>query len=336
MTTEAILEPPSAPSAPKPSLPAEKKGFSEQKVFFAFAAIAIVVFGALVLFFVLKPGSVDQPNGNVVVGTTVDSSEAAAVVDGEKILLSDVEKRYATVPAELQAQISKSAVLESMIENTIVLQEASKEGIVATDSEVELALAGKEDQVKQLMADGTVTREFLTKAVKEYVIVNKYLEQKLFSSVTVSDEEAKTFFEENKDSTEQVRASHILVKTQAEADEILSLLASGSVFEDLAKEKSQDPGSGAQGGDLGFFGPGAMVKPFEDAAFSMQPGDAPQIAESEFGFHVIKVTERKTGVFEDYKEQINDLLLQQKKDQAYTDFLAEQKAKKKIEILLKE
>ncbi|MBI4044439.1 MAG: peptidylprolyl isomerase [Candidatus Diapherotrites archaeon] len=334
MATETT-EPVEQVSEPKPVAPVQKKGFSEQKVFFAFAGLAIIVFGGMALFFVLKPG-LAEPTGNVLVGTTADSSEAAAIVEGEKILLTDLEKRYATVPEELRAQISKSAVLESMIENTIILQEASKEGITASDAELEQALAGKEEQVKELLADGTVTREFLTNAVREYVIVNKYLEQSLFAAVTVSEEELNSFFEENKESTNQVRASHILVKTKEEADEILTRLGNDANFEQLAIEKSQDPGSGALGGDLGFFSRGQMVKPFEDTAFSMQPGDAPQIAESEFGFHVIKVTERKEGVFEDYKEQINDLLFQQKKDKAYTDFLAEQKAKKKIEILLKE
>lgn len=322
-------------SDPKPLAPAPAKGFSEKKIFFAFATIALLAFGAMAVFFVVKPGSTNA-TGNTILGGTTDTAEAAAMVDGEKILLDDVEKRYSTVPVELQGQVSKSAVLESMIENTIVLQEASKEGITATDTEVEKALVGKEEQVKELLANGTITRDFLTKAVREYVIVNKFLEQKLFASIIVPEEEAKAFFEENKQATEEVRASHILVKTKEEADEIVSLLANGAGFEDLAKEKSQDPGSAAQGGDLGFFGVGVMVPEFETVAFSMQPGDAPQIAESQFGFHIIKVTERKIGVFEDYKEQINDLLLQQKKDKAYSDFLIEQKAKKKIEILLKE
>ncbi len=91
---------------------------------------------------------------------------------------------------------------------------------------------------------------------------------------------------------EQVRASHILVKTREEAQAILGQLRSGAKFEDLAKQKSQCP-SGKQGGDLGWFGRDRMVKPFEDAAFSLSKGALSEVVQTKFGFHVIKVTDVK-------------------------------------------
>lgn len=90
----------------------------------------------------------------------------------------------------------------------------------------------------------------------------------------------------------QVHAYHILVKTEAEAQQILAEIKSGASFEKLAQLKSQCP-SGRKGGDLGFFGRGQMVKPFESAAFSMKKGEVSQPVKTEFGWHVIKVTETR-------------------------------------------
>lgn len=90
----------------------------------------------------------------------------------------------------------------------------------------------------------------------------------------------------------QVRASHILVNTQAEAIALQKQLAVGAKFEELARRNSKCP-SGAQGGDLGFFGKGQMVKEFEDAAFSLPIGQVSAPVKTEFGFHLIKVTAKK-------------------------------------------
>ena len=90
----------------------------------------------------------------------------------------------------------------------------------------------------------------------------------------------------------QVRASHILVGSRKDADKLLNRIKAGAKFEDLAKKHSQCP-SGKKGGDLGFFGPGQMVKPFEDAAFTLNKGDVSNPVQTQFGFHLIKVTDKK-------------------------------------------
>jgi len=90
----------------------------------------------------------------------------------------------------------------------------------------------------------------------------------------------------------QVRASHILVGSKAEADKLLNRLRSGARFEDLARKHSQCP-SGRKGGDLGYFGKGQMVKPFEDAAFSMQKGQVSEPVKTQFGYHLILVTDKR-------------------------------------------
>jgi peptidyl-prolyl cis-trans isomerase C len=92
---------------------------------------------------------------------------------------------------------------------------------------------------------------------------------------------------------EQVHAEHILVKTEAEAQDIEKQLAGGAKFEDIAKAKSIDTGSAGNGGDLGFFSMGQMVKPFEDAAFALKVGEVSQPVQSQFGWHIIKLIETR-------------------------------------------
>lgn len=90
----------------------------------------------------------------------------------------------------------------------------------------------------------------------------------------------------------EIRASHILVKTEKEAMDLYNEIKNGSVtFEDAAMENSLCP-SGRIGGDLGFFGKGMMVKPFEDAAFSLETGDLSNPVQTQFGWHLIKVTDK--------------------------------------------
>lgn len=115
---------------------------------------------------------------------------------------------------------------------------------------------------------------------------------------------------------EQVRVSHLLVAkgegAKEKAELLLSELKGGKDFAELAKEKSEDPGSAAKGGDLGTFGRGRMVKPFEDAAFSLKTGELSEVVETQFGFHILKVTEHTMASvkpFEDVKAVIEDEIL---------------------------
>jgi peptidyl-prolyl cis-trans isomerase D len=153
-------------------------------------------------------------------------------------------------------------------------------------------------------------------------------------SVNVSDDEVKKYYDDNSakfQGNEQRRASHILIafgvsatpeqkqQAKAKAEEILAQIKKDpSKFEALAIKESQDPGSAPKGGDLGSFGHGAMVKPFEDAAFSMKLNQVSNLVESEFGYHIIKVTEI-TGQHTDLnslKPQIKgDLMFQKAKDE---------------------
>ncbi len=159
----------------------------------------------------------------------------------------------------------------------------------------------------------------------------------LVPTVKVEDEEVKKFYNENAtkfQGNEQRRASHILIgfgvnatpeqkqAAKAKAEQLLAAVKKNpKSFEELAIKNSQDPGSATKGGDLGSFGRGAMVKPFEDAVFSMKVGQVSDLVESEFGYHIIKLTEitGQSSDFESLKPQIKAELIFQKAQAAFTE-----------------
>ena len=159
----------------------------------------------------------------------------------------------------------------------------------------------------------------------------------LVSGIKVDDAEVKKFYDENAakfQGDEQRRASHILIgfgvnatpgqkqEAKAKAEALLAAVKKNpKSFEELAIKNSQDPGSAAKGGDLGSFGRGAMVKPFEDSAFSMKVNEISDLVESEFGYHIIKVTEitGQSSDFDSLKPQIKGELLFQKAQAAFIE-----------------
>jgi peptidyl-prolyl cis-trans isomerase D len=144
--------------------------------------------------------------------------------------------------------------------------------------------------------------------------------QAIKQRTNVSAQDVQRYYEDNKErysTPEQVRASHILLKTEGkdeaavrqQAEDVLAKVKGGADFAALATKVSEDETSAVKGGDLDFFGRGAMVKEFEDAAFSMKPGDISGLVKSQFGFHIIKVTDRKaaaTQSLDEVRVQIED------------------------------
>jgi peptidyl-prolyl cis-trans isomerase D len=156
----------------------------------------------------------------------------------------------------------------------------------------------------------------------EYVVLSA---EALARQDPPSDAEVKAAYEARASQLrvdEQRRASHILVKTKAEADKIFAeVKKSPGRFAELAKKHSQDPGSAEKGGDLGWFGRGMMVKPFEDAVFKLEPNGM-QVVESEFGFHVIRLTgvqAAKQRAFDEVRKDITEELARQKGQRKFAE-----------------
>jgi peptidyl-prolyl cis-trans isomerase C len=202
--------------------------------------------------------------------------------------------------------------------------------------------------IKALEMDESELREY----TRRDLIISNFIEQVITPKITVSEEESKKFYDQNLDKfkrDETVRASHILCgvdskataeekkKAREKAEKLRKELTGGADFATLAKENSTCPSS-QQGGDLGYFGKGQMVPPFEQAAFALKPGETSDIVETQFGYHIIKVTDKKaaeTVPFKEARPRIEEYLKGQKVTAEVNNFLTEARKNAKIELLLK-
>ncbi|WP_219834952.1 peptidylprolyl isomerase [Paenibacillus sp. R14(2021)] len=264
-----------------------------------------------------------------------DGNEVVGSVNGVFIMKNQLYEAMAAAGGE--------QMMNNLIQEELVKQEAQKKGIVITDKEVDAEITKikkrfpSEADFEAALQQSGITLEDLKKQIPMQLRIFKLLEPR----VKVTDEEVKKYFEQNKETfgqPEQVRASHILVSTKVEADDIMKQLKAGADFAKLAKERSIDVGSKNAGGDLGFFGKGEMVPEFEKAAFSLKVGELSEPIKTEYGYHIIKVTghkEAKIATLEEKKAEIRDLILQQKVTELSAAWLEELKSKAQITNTLK-
>lgn len=260
-------------------------------------------------------------------GTGTDYSRPAAspnartiaIVNGAKITSDDFDREVQALPDYIQAMADtpdgRKELIDTLVMRELIMQQAKKDG---TD---------KSAAVAEKMAE-----------LRDRVIVDTYLKKRVETDSKISDAELKEFYEQNKDSFKtgnQIKASHVLVKTEEEAKQIQEELKNGADFEQVAKDKSIDS-SASKGGDLGWFGKGSMVPPFENAAFALNEGQVSDIVKSDFGYHIIKMTgKRAAGVreFAEVKEQIRATLLPSKQQQVFATLKDDLKKDAKIEII---
>lgn len=231
-----------------------------------------------------------------------------------------------------------SNILSQMIDAEIINQEAKKEKIQVTDEEIDaemenyMAQYGGEEMFESVLQQSGLTKDDLKGDIIQYVQIEKLVD----SRISVTDEEINEYFEENKEKLgqeEQVKASHILVEDEKTAKDLKKQLDDGADFAELAKEHSTDPGSAENGGELGFFGKGKMVKEFEDVAFATKVGEISEPVKSEKGYHIIKVEEKKEAkeaTLEEKKEEIKDTLYRNKVQTEYATWMNEKKQEYKI------
>lgn len=168
-------------------------------------------------------------------------------------------------------------------------------------------------------------------------ILKQYALRKLLTSVKVEEDEVVSYYNNNKESfknPETVKASHILVKTEEEANKTIEEIQNGLSFEKAAEKYSTCP-SKARGGDLGFFAKGQMVPEFENAAFNMGKGEMSDPVKTQFGYHIIKLVDKKAtseSSFEQVQDQIRQFLLGKKQNSLYIDKTTELRNKYDVKI----
>ncbi|MFX3624148.1 MAG: peptidylprolyl isomerase PrsA [Ectobacillus sp.] len=169
-------------------------------------------------------------------------------------------------------------------------------------------------------------------ALKQNALDEKTLKQQLRAQLALKEAVAATITDKElkEKHKPEIRASHILVKDEETAKKVKELLNQGKSFEDLAKEYSEDKGSAEKGGDLDYFGPGKMMPEFEQAAYKLKKGEISEPVKSQYGYHIIKVTDiKELKPFKEEKEKLKDQLVEEKlQDTAFMDKLVEKELKK--------
>lgn len=278
--------------------------------------------------------------------TPATGAAVAASINGEKISMQELDSQYEMIPEMYRSFITKASLLEQMIVEKVLLQEAKTLGITVSEQEVD-------ENIKQLRdSTGQTTEEFklsleqqgitmddLERQYSKQLMVSKLLNETLFKELQVSDSEAKTYYQENIDQflaeAAEIHARHILLETKKDAERIIEKLDKGEDFADLAKEYSIGPTS-VKGGDLGFFRKGDMVKEFGEAADQLDIGEyTSEPVETQFGWHVIKREPRKI-TFDDAKEGIKQALLEQKQQTAMEVYVKQLRNKADVDIFLEE
>jgi len=213
-------------------------------------------------------------------------------LNGEDIKASEAEELWKTLfPGNNAPDFNtfdesiRQNVLRGMISEKLIYQEALKAGF------------DKSPEVQKRLEN-----------LKKQVILQTFMESK--SKTLVTDEQLRKLYAEKvaeRKDEDEVHARHILVKDEADAKAIVKELKKGADFEQVAKDKSLDKGSGAQGGDLGYFTKDKMVPEFADAAFKLKPGEISQPVKTSFGWHIIKVEDKRkvhVPTFEEMKDEL--------------------------------
>ena len=246
----------------------------------------------------------------------VTGKGVVATVEGNTITLDDVQARIKTFPAQyaeaFQNKENRIKVLEQLIDEKVLLVSAKKSG-----------LQNSAEYKKQL------------EAFQDQLLFNILLAETVDKQVSVTDAEVQAFFTKNPQrfqALEERKVRHILVKTEAEAKDILAKIQAGGDFATFAKQSSQDS-TAANGGDLGWVSKGQMVPEFEQATFALAKDGVSDVVKTQFGFHLIKVDDirvRPALTFEQVKPQIKEALLVEKKRVALADYLGSLKKTYKI------
>jgi peptidyl-prolyl cis-trans isomerase C len=325
--------------------------FVNTKMLCQFAAVF-----TLILIFMPAMAQEKQPSG-----------KNAAMVNGVAISMEQYNKELNVQLArgsqqgkqmsDDQLAALKNSILDSLIEREVLYQQSQKSGIQVSDQKVDDQLAGikkrfpNETEYKNALSKMNLSEDEVKAQIKRGLSIRELIDQQITSKVVITDEESKAYYDKNPQmfkQPEQIKASHILIKVDAKADEaqkaearkkieeVQKKLKDGGDFAALAKEYSEGPSS-AKGGDLGYFRRGQMVKPFEEAALALKPNEVSDIVETRFGYHLIIVYDIKpaqTLAYADVKDKINQRMKQEKVEKEAVQYVDKLKKDAKLEKFL--
>jgi peptidyl-prolyl cis-trans isomerase C len=295
------------------------------------------------------------------------SDKEAATVNGKPIFksqydheLSVFQKRAAQQGRPLSdADLSavKKQILENLIEAEMLYQQSQKEGVKVNDQaindQIETIKKRFPDEAayKKALEGMEISEKEIRSQIQRGLAINQLLDTNVRQKITVTAEESNNFYKSNPnffEQPEQVKASHILIKVAPDDEESKKIQArkkieavqkkvrQGEDFGSLAKANSEGP-TAQRSGDLGYFSRGQMVKPFEDAAFALNVGEVSEIVETQFGYHLIKVTDKKPARTIPYKEvqpMVEQHLKNEKEKTEIQNYIENLKKSATIKILI--
>ena len=292
-----------------------------------------------------------------------------ASAGNDAITLSDLEREGAALFRDINMNApegqrenmlyeARKKIVETLVEKLLLLREAERMGLEVSEGELSSAVDGvlRENRIGREELDRALAQEGITfdkykNDLKDQILRSKLLDRKIRGSIKISDEDIKIYFESNKGSfasDEEIRVRHILflvpkgaskdeiLKIERKAQVILKKARSGEKFEALAKEYSEGPSS-SSGGDLGFFRKPDMVKEFSSAAFALKKDEISSLVLSPFGFHIIKLLEKRGGAslsFDDAKERIKAKLFNDEMERGISNLIEDLKEKDDLQIFL--
>ena len=321
-----------------------------------FKTVLLLIF-CLTFFFAIpsfaeKNGAAARVN-DVEISREAFNKAVSAAKDQFAAIGVDKKKKSDTVDIEQE-------VIDRLITIELMYQDAKKRGIQVDEAKVDQDLINfstsfqTEEEFNDFLKKNSIDMTIVKEQFSKKVVLQQYhreLLQELKKKIEVSPEESEAFYKANLEKfafPEQVKASHILIKLNKDADKAAEKLALTSIedirkkvlggedFAKLAEEYSQGPSS-SRGGDLGFFSKKQMVKPFADAAFALKIGEISEVVKTSFGYHIIKLMERKaagTTPYEEVKDKINDYLMQAELDQAQRDYNRLLRENAKVEVTI--
>ncbi len=289
---------------------------------------------------VAEPQVPEEPADNVAVilnGVDITEAELQQIIKPQLDKIAQQGKQLPPAFAQTYEKQLRQQAIDRIIIGRLLEEEVKEANIVVTEEEVinqiKVILAARRppvslEEFKKTRAESGQSFDEVKEQVRKGMAYQKLVEAQWAGKINITEEDAKKYYDENPtkfEVKEQVRASHILIKTDttdSEADPnqvkaeakakiqgLLEQIKGGADFAELAKANSDCP-SAARGGDLNFFARGQMVAPFEKAAFAMKVGEVSDIVETRFGYHIIKVTDHKDASTTSFEQAKNSLIRQ--------------------------
>jgi peptidyl-prolyl cis-trans isomerase C len=269
-----------------------------------------------------------------------DPADVVVIINGIAVPRAELERSIASLLESISAAgplepdqraLLEETAKENLVRSELLYQLAMRQEVADLDQRVQEQLESirseLEDQSEwdEALASAGMTEEGLREQLRRAVLIDAFVETEVTPQIEITDDQARAFYEQYTEAfrvPESMRASHILIgvdpgasaetreAAKRKADELLARVREGADFAEVARAESSCP-SAQQGGDLGEFGRGQMVAPFEEAAFALEPGDISEVVETEFGYHIIQgngKTAAEVIPFEEVKARIVEQL----------------------------